>query len=108
LGVNWDLYHLQISEGDLTGHLIEGIDHVKYVQVADHPGRHEPGTGEIDYSYVLARLAGLGYEGPIGLECSPEHDADRAIARLEDLAARVAERRLANRRSVTGGEPGVP
>lgn len=91
LGVNWDLYHLQISEGDLTGHLAEGIDYVKYVQVADHPGRHEPGTGEIDYAFVLAHLAGLGYEGPIGLECSPQVDAGRALSRLRGLASAIEE-----------------
>lgn len=86
LGVNWDLYHLQISEGDLTGHLSEGFDFVKYVQVADHPGRHEPGTGEIDYAFVLAHLDGLGYEGPIGLECSPQVDPALALSRLRALS----------------------
>ena len=93
LGINWDLYHLQISEGDLTGHLTEGIDHVKYVQVADHPGRHEPGTGEIQYRYVLEQLAELGYDGPIGLECSPADDAEHAIAAIEELAAEIAGKR---------------
>lgn len=93
LGINWDLYHLQISEGDLTGHLSEGIDHIKYVQVADHPGRHEPGTGEIEYHYVLARLAELGYEGPIGLECSPHHDPGRAIAAIEGLGCEITAQR---------------
>ena len=92
LGINWDLYHLQISEGDLTGHLTEGIQYVKYVQVADHPGRHEPGTGEIDYSSVLAHLAALGYDGPIGLECSPQVDPERAVARLAAITARASER----------------
>jgi len=82
LGVNWDLYHLQISEGDLCGHLAEGIDHVAYVQVADHPGRHEPGTGEIAYGYVLGRLRTLGYRGLIGLECRPLDGEESAIARL--------------------------
>lgn len=93
LGVNWDLYHLQISEGDLTGHLAEGIDHVKYVQIADHPGRHEPGTGEIDYAFVLAHLDGLGYEGPIGLECSPQVGPGRALSRLADLLSVIEVRR---------------
>ena len=89
LGVNWDLYHLQISEGDLSGHLADGIDQVAYVQVADHPGRHEPGTGEIDYAFVLSRLAVLGYDGPVGLECAPRDGADRAVERLGRLEARM-------------------
>jgi len=45
--INWDLYHLHITEGDLCGHLREGIDWVGYLQLADHPGRNEPFTGEI-------------------------------------------------------------
>ncbi len=53
--INWDLYHMQISEGDLCGHLKEGFDQIGYLQLADHPGRHEPGTGEIHYPRVLRR-----------------------------------------------------
>ena len=51
--INWDLYHMHISEGDLCGHLREGWDQVGYLQLADHPGRNEPGTGEIHYNRVL-------------------------------------------------------
>jgi hydroxypyruvate isomerase len=89
LGINWDLYHLQIGEGDLTGHLAEGIDHVAYVQIADHPGRHEPGTGEIDCGFVLAKARELGYRGPIGLECSPAGATDLAVARVKALNAAI-------------------
>jgi hydroxypyruvate isomerase len=81
--INWDLYHMQISEGDLCGHLREGIDQVGYIQVADHPGRHEPGTGEIYYPRVFEELSKLGYQGPIGLECSPAIDEKTAISRLK-------------------------
>jgi hydroxypyruvate isomerase len=80
--INWDLYHMQISEGDLCGHLREGIDQVGYIQVADHPGRHEPGTGEIYYPRVYQELKTLGYTGPIGLECSPSIDETTAIKQL--------------------------
>lgn len=90
VGVNWDLYHLQIAEGDLTGHLREGIDRVAYVQVADHPGRHEPGTGEIEYAFVLSELGRLGYDGPIGVECSPAASEEDAVARLGTLWNRIA------------------
>lgn len=81
--VNWDLYHLHISEGDLTGHLAAGMDRVGYVQIADHPGRHEPGTGEIRYEYLLPRIADLGYKGVIGLECSPLNTPAEAIERIK-------------------------
>ncbi|MBC8200980.1 MAG: TIM barrel protein [Planctomycetes bacterium] len=83
--INWDLYHMQISEGDLCGRLRDGFDQVGYIQVADHPGRHEPGTGEIYYPRVYKELKRLGYTGPIGLECSPAADETSAIARLKDF-----------------------
>lgn len=81
--INWDLYHMQISEGDLCGRLRDGFDQVGYIQVADHPGRHEPGTGEIYYPRVYEELHTLGYTGPIGLECSPAIDEEMAIKRLK-------------------------
>lgn len=79
--INWDLYHMHITEGDLCGHLREGFaaDAVAYVQLADHPGRHEPGTGEIAYWRVLKELKALGYGGYVGLECRPKGD-ERAAA----------------------------
>ena len=83
--INWDLYHMQISEGDLCGRLREGFDQVGYIQVADHPGRREPGTGEIYYPRVFDELKRLGYSGPIGLECSPATDEAAAIARLKNM-----------------------
>lgn len=72
--INWDLYHMQISEGDLCGRLREGFDQVGYLQLADHPGRREPGTGEIHYNRVLKEAHDLGYRGYVGLECSPTEE----------------------------------
>lgn len=80
--INWDLYHMQITEGDLCGRLREGRDQLGYVQVADHPGRHEPGTGEIQYARVLRELWKLEYVGLIGLECRPRDGEGQAIERL--------------------------
>ncbi|REK19293.1 MAG: hydroxypyruvate isomerase [Planctomycetota bacterium] len=70
--INWDLYHMQISEGDLCGRLKDGFDQVGYLQLADHPGRNEPGTGEIHYPRVLRQAHELGYRGYVGLECRPK------------------------------------
>ncbi|HEY4312988.1 MAG TPA: TIM barrel protein [Pirellulales bacterium] len=70
--INWDLYHMHISEGDLCGRLKEGFDQVGYLQLADHPGRNEPGTGEIHYNRVLKEAFDLGYRGYVGLECRPK------------------------------------
>jgi hydroxypyruvate isomerase len=72
--INWDLYHMQISEGDLCGRLKDGLDQLGYVQLADHPGRNEPGTGEVNYSRVLRQLAELGYQDYVGLELRPKTD----------------------------------
>ncbi len=83
----WDLYHMHISEGDLCGHLREGINDLAYVQLADHPGRNEPGTGEIRYNRVLQELGTLGYTGYVGVECSPraaENEAALAVS-LSDI-----------------------
>jgi hydroxypyruvate isomerase len=70
--INWDLYHMHISEGDLCGRLKEGFDQVGYLQLADHPGRNEPGTGEIHYNRVLKEAYSLGYRDFVGLECRPK------------------------------------
>ena len=70
--INWDLYHMHISEGDLCGHLREGLPYIGYLQIADHPGRNEPGTGELRYNRVLREAYDLGYRGYVGLECRPK------------------------------------
>jgi len=80
--LNWDLYHMQISEGDLCGHLREGFDQVGYVQMADHPGRHEPGTGEISFARVMQELWELGYRKPVGIEAYPSEEEEKCVARL--------------------------
>jgi hydroxypyruvate isomerase len=80
--INWDLYHMQISEGDLCGRLKDGFDQVGYLQLADHPGRREPGTGEIHYNRVLKQAWDLGYRGPVGVECYPSEAPEKSAARL--------------------------
>lgn len=82
--INWDLYHMHITEGDLCRHLKEGFDQVGYLQLADNPGRHEPGTGEIYYPRVLKEAYTLGYRGFVGLECKPVKDEMTAAWRVHD------------------------
>ncbi|MBX7165254.1 MAG: TIM barrel protein [Pirellulales bacterium] len=82
--INWDLYHMQISEGDLCGHLKEGWDQIGYLQLADHPGRHEPGTGEVHYNRVLKQAYELGYRDCVGLELNP---ATTELAAAQAVAA---------------------
>lgn len=66
-----DLYHLQIVEGDLAHTLETRRDRIGHVQIADVPGRHEPGTGEINYSFLFHHLDRIGYQGWIGCEYRP-------------------------------------
>jgi len=69
--IQHDLYHMQRMEGNLVATLREHIGAIGHVQVADSPGRGEPGTGEIRYPFVLAELERLGYDGYVGLEYNP-------------------------------------
>lgn len=80
--LNWDLYHMHITEGDLSRRLKEGFDQVGYLQVADNPGRNEPGTGEINYARVYREAKELGYTGYVGLECRPIADELTAAYRV--------------------------
>ncbi len=80
--INWDLYHMQIVDGDLCMRMREGWDYIGYLQLADNPGRHEPGTGEVCYTRVFREIAALGYPGYVGLECVPETDDLTAAQRV--------------------------
>lgn len=71
LKIQYDIYHMQRSEGNLIATLREAFPHIGHVQIADPPGRHQPGTGEIAWARVLGALEALGYEGYIGLEYVP-------------------------------------
>jgi len=67
----FDIYHQQISEGNLINNITRYIDRIAHFHVADNPGRHEPGTGEIYYPRIFEAIEKLGYEGYIGLEYMP-------------------------------------
>ena len=69
--IQHDLYHMQRMEGNLVATLKENIGAIGHVQLADSPGRGEPGTGEIHYPFVLAELERLSYDGYVGLEYNP-------------------------------------
>jgi hydroxypyruvate isomerase len=80
--INWDLYHMQIVEGDLCMRMREGFEYIGYLQLADNPGRHEPGTGEVNYTRVFREIKQLGYPGYVGLECTPRDDDVSAARRV--------------------------
>ncbi|MEN9714058.1 MAG: hypothetical protein RLZZ164_722 [Actinomycetota bacterium] len=79
LRLNLDLYHAQIGEGNLTELVRECFDYIGEIQVADVPGRCEPGTGEINYKRVAKELVSLGYNGVVGLEGWASGDSDAAL-----------------------------
>ncbi len=64
----FDIYHQQKTEGNVTERIEEYADLIGHFHVADNPGRHEPGTGEINYKNVLSKIASLPYDGFVGLE----------------------------------------
>ena len=69
--LQYDVYHMQRVEGEITGTLNAYWDLISHIQIADVPGRGEPGTGEINYPFVLGHLERKGYRGYVGLEYRP-------------------------------------
>jgi hydroxypyruvate isomerase len=85
-----DLYHAQIGEGNLLELVRDAIDVVGEIQVADVPGRCEPGTGEINFPAVARTLAELGYDGTVGLEGWASTDSTEALGRFRTAFAAAA------------------
>lgn len=69
--IQWDAYHMQRMEGNLVATVTEFLPRIAHIQIADSPGRGEPGTGEINFRFVLDAIDALGYDGWIGLEYNP-------------------------------------
>jgi len=72
--VLYDIYHQQITEGNLANNLANNVAEIAHVHVAGHPGRHEPDNGEINAPFLYATLDRAGYKGRIGLEYMPVRD----------------------------------
>jgi len=71
LGLQFDLYHCQITEGDVVKRVEKHLPLIAHMQVADTPGRHEPGTGEVNWPFVFKTIDALGFRGWIGCEYRP-------------------------------------
>ncbi len=71
LWLQYDIYHMQIMEGNLTRTIVDNLAHIAHIQLADNPGRHEPGTGEINYANLLRFIDEAGYDGWLGCEYKP-------------------------------------
>ena len=71
---------MQIMEGDLARSIERLLPVIGHIQIADNPGRHEPGTGEIRFPWLLARLDALGYDGYVGCEYNPTGTTTAGLA----------------------------
>jgi hydroxypyruvate isomerase len=88
----FDVYHQQITEGNIINNLTNYIDKINHFHIADNPGRNQPGTGELNYINILKAIKETGYYGFIGLECGYTIDPDEALrAFKETILAEVQE-----------------
>ena len=84
LFLQFDLYHAQRMEGELAGTLSRQLSRIAHLQVADNPGRHEPGTGEIRFPFLFDHLDALGYAGWVGCEYVPSGTTEDGLGWLRD------------------------
>lgn len=83
LRLQYDIYHSQVMEGDLARSIETHFARIGHLQLADNPGRHEPGTGEINYAYLFRRIDELGYDGWIGCEYKPATTTEAGLGWID-------------------------
>ena len=86
LKLQYDIYHMQIMEGDITPTIETNLDAIAHMQLADNPGRHEPGTGEINYDFLFKTIDKRGYNGWIGCEYKPLTTTVEGLGWMKKLA----------------------
>jgi hydroxypyruvate isomerase len=86
LFVQYDVYHMQRMEGELSGTLKKHLASIRHLQIADNPGRNEPGTGEINYAFLFRWLDEIGYDGWIGCEYKPRTTTEAGLGWRAALA----------------------
>jgi hydroxypyruvate isomerase len=84
----YDIYHMQIMEGDLTRTIEANLARIPHMQLADNPGRNEPGTGEINYPFLFKKLDEIGYDGWIGCEYKPKTTTTEGLGWFAPYAGR--------------------
>lgn len=89
IGLQLDLYHLQISEGDLAMRTRALLDRVEHIQIAGNPDRHEPDIGEVYYPFLFDLLDELGYQGWIGCEYRPKAETKAGLSWAADYGVSV-------------------
>ena len=74
LALLFDIYHCQVTEGDVTSRMAKLLPLIGHIQIADVPARNEPGTGELNWSYIFGRMDAVGYDGWVGCEYRPANE----------------------------------
>lgn len=87
LFIQYDIYHAQRMEGELANTISRNLPRIAHIQIADNPGRNEPGTGEINYAYLFRVLDRLGYDGWVGCEYRPSAGTREGLGWLRRLTA---------------------
>lgn len=90
LRVQYDIYHAQRTEGEIANTLQKHLARIAHVQLADNPGRNEPGTGELNYPFLFAHLDRIGYQGWVGCEYKPANGTEAGLGWLEKIAGKKA------------------
>jgi hydroxypyruvate isomerase len=83
LQFQYDVYHMQIMEGNLTKTIQANLDKIAHIQIADNPGRNEPGTGEINFANLFKAIDAAGYKGWIGCEYKPAGKTEAGLGWLK-------------------------
>ena len=86
LFLQYDIYHAQRTEGELAATLQKHLPRIAHVQVADNPGRNEPGTGEINFPFLFGHLDRIGYQGWIGCEYKPAVSTEIGLDWIQRIA----------------------
>jgi hydroxypyruvate isomerase len=90
LYLQYDIYHMQIMEGDLARTIEANLGRIAHIQLADNPGRNEPGTGEINYPFLYDFIDRIGYQGWIGAEYKPKAGTEAGLGWFTALAGKAA------------------
>ena len=85
LKLQYDLYHMQRMEGEIAATVERLLPRIGHIQIADNPGRHEPGTGEMNYRYLFCHLDRIGYQGWVGCEYKPKTATTDGLGWMTEL-----------------------
>jgi hydroxypyruvate isomerase len=88
LQLQYDIYHMQIMEGDLARTIAANLGRIGHIQIADNPGRNEPGTGEINFPYLFEHVDRIGYAGWIGAEYRPKAGTEAGLGWFSEYAGK--------------------